>query len=66
MIEEKNPMTLPGVQRVSRNKHGKRTQEELLRENLYKRKRRQRELGTTIQKQLEESIPSVDKKGTQR
>ena len=66
MIEEKNPMTLPGVQRVSRNKHGKRNQEELLRENLYKRKRRQRELDTTIQKQLEESIPSVDKKGTQR
>ena len=66
MIEEKNPTTLPVTQRVSRNKHGKRTQEELLRENLYKRKRRQRELETTIQKQLEESIPSVDKKGTQR
>ena len=66
MIDKKNPTTHPAMQRLSRNKYGKRTQEELLRENLYKRKRRQRELETTIQKQLEESIPSVDKKGTQR
>ena len=65
-MDEKNSTTQTAVQRVSRNKQGKRSQEELLRENLYKRKRQQRELGTKIQKQLEEAKPSVDKKVTQR
>ena len=66
MMDKKNSTTQAAVQRVSRNKQGKRSQEELLRENLHKRKRQQRELGTKIQKQLEAAKPNVDKKVTQR
>ena len=65
-MDEKKSIAQPATQSVSRNKQGKRSQEELLRENLYKRKLRQRELNTRIHKQPEESVVRVDKKVTQR